>query len=95
MLIIAVTFAVKPAHLEAFRSAVLKNAAASLADEKDCHTFDVCAGANATIYLYERYANEAAFDVHLASAHFIEFDQLVTPWIESKTVQRYQLISPT
>lgn len=94
MLIITVNFKIKPAHRDEFRVAMLKNAATSLAVEPGCVTFDVCENHDGTIYLYERYVDDAAFDVHLKSLHFIEFDKQVAPWVESKQVERFSLISP-
>lgn len=94
MLIIAVTFKIKQESVDAFREAILKNAATSLSDEVGCNLFDVCEAANGIFYLYERYTNDAAFDIHLKSSHFVEFDKLVAPWVETKKIERYALISP-
>ncbi|NUU04005.1 putative quinol monooxygenase [Herbaspirillum robiniae] len=93
MLIIAVTFKVKPEHLPAFREAILANAATSLAEEEGCNLFDVCEGQGGIIYLYERYTDDQAFEVHLKSAHFIAFDKLVASWVQEKKIERYSLIS--
>jgi autoinducer 2-degrading protein len=94
MLIISVTFKIKPDHLAAFREAILKNAAASLADEPGCDLFDVCEDKDGIIYLYERYSSNEAFDLHLKAPHYLSFDQLTAAWIDSKKVERYTLISP-
>ncbi|MFL9926670.1 putative quinol monooxygenase [Herbaspirillum lusitanum] len=94
MLIIAVTFTIKPEHINSFRAAMLKNASTSLAEEDGCLTFDVCeAKEGEVIFLYERYTDSNAFDLHLRAPHFLEFDKLVTPWIRAKQVDRYSLIS--
>jgi len=36
--------------------------------------------------LYEVYSDRGAFDAHLASAHFIDFDETVRDWIIDKQV---------
>jgi quinol monooxygenase YgiN len=94
MFIITVIFQIKPAHVDAFRAAILKNAATSLHQEEGCLTFDVCEEKGSPVFfLYERYVDEAAFDLHLRAQHFIEFDKLVADWVESKRVGRYRQIS--
>ncbi len=40
-------------------------------------------------FLYEKYDDRAAFDRHLASAHFKSFDATVAPWVVSKDVQTW------
>ncbi|MBP0599818.1 antibiotic biosynthesis monooxygenase [Herbaspirillum sp. LeCh32-8] len=94
MLIIAVTFKVKQDNAAAFRAAILKNAATSLAEEAGCNLFDVCENQEGVFYLYERYTDDEAFNIHLRSTHFVEFDKLVAPWVETKKIERYSLISP-
>ncbi|EJM96380.1 putative quinol monooxygenase [Herbaspirillum sp. YR522] len=94
MLIIAVTFNIRPESVGDFREAILKNAATSLADEEGCNLFDVCEAADGIFYLYERYTNDDAFNIHLKSSHFLAFDKLVAPWVETKKIERYTLISP-
>jgi len=90
MLIIAVTFKIEAGQLAAFREAIRHNAATSLAVEADCLTFDVSESREGgTFFLYERYTDDAAFDLHLKSPHFLAFDQMVGPWIESKKVERF------
>jgi quinol monooxygenase YgiN len=91
---VVVTFVVAPEHREAFRNAVLENAAASLRLEPGCSVFDVCeAGDGAEIFLYEIYDSEAAFKEHLATAHFRRFDALVVPWVREKRVQPYHRLA--
>lgn len=89
MFVIVVTFRIKPEYRESFEQAILKNAAESLASEPGCHLFDVCSDtANDDIFLYEVYQDAAAFDAHLASAHFKAFDALSAPWVAEKRIQR-------
>jgi quinol monooxygenase YgiN len=95
MLVVTVAFEVSAAKAEPFLAAVVANAKASLADEPGCRQFDVAVDpANAgAIFLYELYDDRAAFDLHLASAHFRDFDTLVSPWIVSKQVRLLQRVA--
>ena len=88
MYVVLVEFIAKPGHEADFRSRVLRQAADSLANEPECHVFDVCHDPERSdrTVLYEVYTDRAAFDVHLASDHFASFDTTVGPWIASKTV---------
>jgi quinol monooxygenase YgiN len=45
------------------------------------------------VFLYELYANKAAFDTHLASQHFQTFDTAVTAMIADKDVQTWDTIA--
>ena len=91
MHIVTVEFIVEPGRAADFRAAMIDNARASREREAGCSQFDVCTDVDdpATIFLYEVYDDRAAFEVHLASAHFKSFDLLVKPWIRRKTVRTY------
>jgi quinol monooxygenase YgiN len=60
----------------------------SLALEAGCQVFDVWTASNqpGKVFLYEVYDDRAAFDLHLASAHFHQFDADVAAWIAHKRV---------
>lgn len=90
--VVVVEFELRPEHVEAFRQAMFENARRSLADEPGCRQFDVCTdpGDATRILLYERYVDEAAFRLHLASPHFVAFDRTVAPWITAKRVAALQ-----
>ncbi|WP_108816790.1 putative quinol monooxygenase [Loktanella sp. Alg231-35] len=95
MFAVIVTFQINPSDWAAFMPAMRANAATSLADEGGCHRFDVCtdpAHPN-EVFLYELYTDRAAFDVHLASAHFKTFDALVAPMIASKSAATYAQVT--
>ena len=96
MLVITVTFTVKPEHVEAFAAAMENQARASLENEAGCLQFDVCRDPDdpAVCFLYELYADKAAFDAHLASPHFRSFDATVAPWVASKAVTAYERAWP-
>ncbi|OWT56859.1 putative quinol monooxygenase [Candidimonas nitroreducens] len=94
MFIIAATFTIYEACADEFRRAILENAATSMRDEEGCLTFDVCeAAADPVFFLYEKYASEDAFKLHLASAHFLSFNRASQPWVREKKVERYSLLN--
>ena len=88
MYVVAVSFIVKSEVRDRFVSAVRENAKISLESEVACHQFDVCQSPKDEneIFLYEVYENKEAFDVHLASMHFLNFDSLVKDWVVSKDI---------
>lgn len=94
MFAVVVTFDVDPAQMGVFLPAMLDNARTSLTTEPGCHQFDVCTdpARPAEVFLYELYTDAAAFDVHLASAHFKAFDAAVAPMIVAKTVRTYHTV---
>ncbi len=95
MYVVVVNFVAKPEAADAFRAAVLAQAENSLTREPECRVFDVSApvpDGNA-FFLYEVYDNEAAFQTHLASTHFLDFDKTTRSMILSKDVKTYQLLS--
>ena len=95
MYVVVVFFEAKPAHVGEFRQALLINARKSVEDEPGCRQFDVAADPTdeAAFFLYEIYDDEAAFKAHLAADHFKLFDAAVAPWVASKKVLTYDLIS--
>ena len=88
MYLVAVTFEVRPDHAKGFLTRVRQQAADSLT-EPGCRRFDVwrAPADEAVVFLYEIYDDRAAFEAHLASAHFKAFDAEVGPWIAEKTVE--------
>lgn len=93
MLIITVRFTVHETYREVFRIAILENARTSREVEEGCLQFDVCQDSSGSVFfLYERYVNDAAFDLHLKSGHFLSFNEASGPWVKDKQVDRYQLL---
>jgi (4S)-4-hydroxy-5-phosphonooxypentane-2,3-dione isomerase len=92
MLLAAVTFRIVPERAEAFRDRVAKQAADSLA-EPGCRRFDVwCDTGDCThVFLFETYDDRAAFDAHLASDHFRDFEADTRSWVQDKRVELYTL----
>ena len=91
--VVIVHFDVAAGYRDAFREAVLANAAASLRDEPGCVTFDVCEDAKGEFFLYELYTSAEAFQAHLAMPHFESFDAQCRQWGATKRVGRYQRLA--
>ncbi|MGC1494208.1 MAG: putative quinol monooxygenase [Sulfitobacter sp.] len=91
MYVVCVTFDIKPGQMAAFLPLMRTQAQHSLALERNCHVFDVCRAEDdeSTIFLYEVYADQAAFITHLSSSHFITFDAAVSDMVHQKTVTTY------
>ncbi|MDU9398183.1 putative quinol monooxygenase [Pseudomonas sp. zfem003] len=73
----------KPGSLEAFMEAMRINAAASVRDEPGCLVFDVLRDRSDPdrVWLYEVYTDEAAFEAHMQTPHFLASRPLVEPLI--------------
>ena len=97
MYAVTVEFVAKASQVEAFRTAMIENATASREREPGCRQFDVAVDPAdpSTIFLYELYDDRAAFDAHLATAHYREFDARTRDWIERKTVRVFTRIDPS
>lgn len=92
MFTVVVEFHIQPAHVLAFREAMVNNARQSVATEAGCHQFDVCCDpADPTLFfLYELYDSPEAFALHLKAAHFLDFDLATRHMVQSKQVRQLQ-----
>ena len=83
---IFVTINVKPEHVEAFKAASVGDAEGSTRDEPGCLRFDMHQDAenSARFYLYEVYRDEAAFQAHLETLHFIRWRDAVTSFFDGE-----------
>ncbi len=88
---VCVTFQVHLDQVADFLPLMEKNAAQSLKDEPGCERFDVLSDPSrpGEVFLYELYSDAAAFDEHLASAHFKAFDRAVSGMISEKKVATF------
>jgi quinol monooxygenase YgiN len=95
MLVICVEFEIMPRHLDDFLVAMRKNAAQSHALEAGCQQFDVCQDQQNpnTIFLYEIYDDEAAFEAHKSAPHYHEFNHAIDGMVVKKSVRLLQNIS--
>jgi len=89
MYVVTVDFRIKPERLAEFMPLMLENARASRETEPGCRQFDVCVDPKekTSVFLYEIYDNRAAFDAHLATAHFKRFDVAVGDMVAAKVVR--------
>ncbi|WP_110971006.1 putative quinol monooxygenase [Pseudomonas huaxiensis] len=78
----------QPGSLEQFMDAMSVNAARSVRDEPGCLVFDVVRDRSAPdlVWLYEVYTDEAAFEAHLLTPHFLASRPLVDPLIVRQEV---------
>ncbi|CCV08559.1 conserved hypothetical protein [Mesorhizobium metallidurans STM 2683] len=92
---ITVAFELLEGAFPEFHRLVTENAALSVELEPDCLRFDVLTPADSAVsshvFLYEIYRDRAAFDLHLASDHFRQFDQRSRDLVISKTVIAYRV----
>lgn len=70
------------------------NARASVEQEAGCQQFDVCVDPSSpnALFLYEVYDDEAAFQSHLKTEHFRNFDAETAGMVASKEVATYSEI---
>ncbi|MCC6210214.1 MAG: antibiotic biosynthesis monooxygenase [Burkholderiales bacterium] len=94
MYIVTVMLHVDSRHADAFRARVVDNAQTSRRREPGCLQFDVCSDPmhKDRVFLYEVYADRAAFDAHMASPHFKSFEKESAPWITAKDVRSFERI---
>ena len=92
MLLVAVTFTIVPERAEAFRDRVRRQAADSLG-EPGCRRFDVWCDTDdcCRVFLFEIYDDRAAFDAHLGTPHFRDFDAAVGPWVQERKIDLWTL----
>jgi (4S)-4-hydroxy-5-phosphonooxypentane-2,3-dione isomerase len=91
--VVTVEFTIRPGSADPFLKRLAVQAAESLR-EPGCSQFDVCVDPSDEhrIFLYEVYSDREAFDTHLASAHFRDFDAATRPLVGSKTVAQWRLM---
>ena len=91
MYAVCVKFDLKDGKTAGFMPLMRDNAQASLRTEDGCLQFDVLSDPDKpdTVFLYEIYADRAAFDFHLASDHFQSFDAATADMIAAKDIQTW------
>ena len=91
---IIVDFRLKPGARAAFRRLIDENAQDSATREDGCRRFDVLEpkGEADRIVLYEIYADRAAFDAHVRSAHYARFDAASAGLVAGKSITEYELV---
>ncbi len=93
MFVVTVIFKVKADSVEEFRKAVLQQAKNSLEKEESCRRFDVCFDDDRPdrVFLYELYDDQAAFEHHVATDHFENFDKVSAPLLDGRAVETWSL----
>ena len=73
--------------VEAFKARLRRHAAISTSHEPGCERFDVHQEkSDPTLFLlFERYADDAAFEAHRTSAHYLAFREDVKDWVVERT----------
>lgn len=93
-LAVTVTFRLAPGARESFLPLIEENARCSVAGEPGCLRFDVAIpeGEDGTeVFLYEVYANRAAFAEHLETPHYASFDAATRPVVIGKEVKTFSV----
>ena len=92
--VIVVDFKIKSGAMDTFRRLIDDNAQASVKDEPGCQRFDVLANRKDAdrVLLYEIYDDRAAFDAHLKTPHFAQFNTASADLVADKTVMEYDLV---
>jgi autoinducer 2-degrading protein len=95
MYVVIVEFTIRAEFALRFRDRVQQQARDSLEREPECHVFDVCVDPQRVdfVLLYEVYSGRNAFEAHLASSHFIDFDETVGDWISDKQVADFERLT--
>ena len=95
MFVVTVDFLIKQEHVSSFVEVMKKQAYNSLHNEEGCLQFDVCRDPDdkRRIFLYEVYEDSNAFNQHLKTDHFYEFNKTVSAWTESKSDYRWERIA--
>jgi len=96
MFIVTVTFVIRQEYVDEFEVVMKQQAYNSLHHEEGCLQFDVCYDPKdrRRLFLYEAYRNAAAFDQHLKTEHFLNFDKTVKDWTERKTAETWERFEP-
>jgi len=83
---IFVTINIKAEHINEFTEASFGDAQGSVRDESGCFRFDIHQDAEvpSRFHLYEVYRDEAAFNTHLETPHFLKWRNKVTPMFDGE-----------
>jgi (4S)-4-hydroxy-5-phosphonooxypentane-2,3-dione isomerase len=94
MFVVIVEFVIKAKFVKQFQKALLLQAHNSLISEPACHRFDVSRDLQHGnfFFLYEIYTDKAAFEKHLYSHHFEEFNAIIKEWVERKSIRELKLL---
>jgi (4S)-4-hydroxy-5-phosphonooxypentane-2,3-dione isomerase len=82
--------------MEKYLPAIVENARASLRDEPGCKRFDVLRSSDSpnSVFLYEVYVDEAAFEAHRKAPHYLKFDGIRKDLVKDSKRTRFTLENP-
>ena len=95
MLVVCVEFEIEPGQTDLFMTAVRTNAEQSFNQEAGCQQFDVCHDIQFpnSVFLYEVYDDEAAFETHKRTQHYDAFNQAIGGIVMNKSIRFWNLDS--
>lgn len=87
MFVILVEFVANEGHEQALHNRLMEQAADSLANEENCHQFDVCADPEdpSHFVLYEVYSSQDDFQYHITTEHYARFAEDTKPMVKAKS----------
>lgn len=94
MFAVTVSIRLHEGAAEAFMPLMERNARQSLKDESGCTRFDICSDPKRPedIFLYELYDTPEAFQLHLKTPHFLEFDRETASMVAEKAVTTFETV---
>ena len=95
MFVVCVEFEIEPGQTNVFMGAVRTNAKQSFNQEVGCRQFDVCQDRQIpnSVFLYEVYDDEAAFETHKLTLHYGAFYQATGGMVVNKSIRFMNLDS--
>jgi quinol monooxygenase YgiN len=95
MFAVTVTLRIKSGRMAELRPLMEENARMSLMDP-GCERFDLCTDPERPdeLFLYELYADLAAFEAHKASAHFKRLSPQIGPLVDDRKLAAWSDARP-
>jgi quinol monooxygenase YgiN len=95
MFVVCVEFEIEPNQTDVFMTAARINAEQSFNQEVGCQQFDVCQDRDFpnSVFLYEVYDDEAAFETHKLTQHYVSFNQAIVGMVVNKSIRLLNLDS--
>ena len=95
MFVVCIEFEIEASQTDVFMAAVRTNAEQSFNQEEGCQQFDVCLDRQFpnSVFLYEVYDDEAAFETHKLTLHYGAFNQAIGGIVVNKSVRFLNLDS--
>ncbi len=95
MFAVTVTFTIAEGQMHAFLPLINTNARSSVRDEPGCRQFDVCTDPDQpdTVFLYELYDDEAAFEAHQQMPHYKAMGPAVAGMIADKQLRTFATVT--